>query len=125
MSQKLTVRPTKPVAIMGLVVAIAMFVFGIFFLSAVLGDSGGEPGPVIAFMALWFIALGVIIAYFIYNLRSRKGVIEIDAEGGLPGGQAGPDFDDRLRKLEGLKKDGLITDEEYRSKRAEVLGEKW
>ena len=37
----------------------------------------------------------------------------------------GTDFDARLRKLEGLRKDGLVNDEEYRAKRAEILGEKW
>ncbi|MEO6054557.1 MAG: SHOCT domain-containing protein [Chthoniobacterales bacterium] len=33
-------------------------------------------------------------------------------------------FDEKLRRLEGLKKDGLITDTEYQQKRSEIFGEK-
>lgn len=135
MNLRTGVKPAKPVLVMGLVVAVAMLIFGIFFFSAVLSDSGGEPGPAIAFMSVWFLVLGVIIFYFAYYLRTRKSVvdIEIETETGAPAaasGAAAPagtgtDFDARLRKLEGLKKDGLVTDEEYRAKRAEILGEKW
>jgi hypothetical protein len=34
-------------------------------------------------------------------------------------------FDERLRRLEQLKTDGLVSDEEYQRKRAELLGERW
>lgn len=134
-------KPAKPVLVMGLVVAVAMLIFGVFFFNAVLRDSGGESGPASAFMALWFLVLGVIIVYFVYYLRTRKSVVEIETETGAPApasgaaaaptgaptvaGGTGTDFDARLRKLEGLRKDGLVTDEEYRAKRAEILGEKW
>ncbi|MEO8207215.1 MAG: SHOCT domain-containing protein [Chthoniobacterales bacterium] len=33
-------------------------------------------------------------------------------------------FDEKLRRLEALKKDGLITDTEYQQKRSEILREK-
>ena len=125
MQNKMRVRPTRAVSIMGLVVAGAMLIFGIFFLRAVTKDSGGESGPAIGFMVLWFIVLGVIIVYGIYNLTSRKGVVEIDVEPKTPDAKAAPDFDERLRKLEALKKDGLVTDEEYRIKRNEIMSEKW
>ncbi len=50
--------------------------------------------------------------------------------GGEPGGQppagnASLTFDERIRRLEKLRSDGLISEEEYRRKRAEVLEEKW
>ncbi len=35
------------------------------------------------------------------------------------------DFETRLRKLEQLKQDGLITEEEYQNKRAQIMNEKW
>jgi hypothetical protein len=125
MPNKVRVRPTRAVTIMGLVVAVAMVVFGIFFLTMVTKDSGGEPGPAIGFMILWFLVLGVIIAYGIYNLTSRKGVVEIDVEPKTPDAKAVPDFDERLRKLEALRKDGLVTEDEYRVKRNEIMSEKW
>jgi len=97
----------------------------VFFFNAVLSDSSSERGPAVGFMALWFLVLGVIIVYYVFFLRSRKGVVEIETETTPPKTDAAPDFDARLRKLEGLKKDGLVTDDEYRAKRAEILGEKW
>jgi Zn-dependent protease with chaperone function len=125
MPNKIRVRPTRAVTVMGLVAAAAMLIFGIFFLGAVLKDTGGEPGPAIAFMIVWFVVLGIIIAFGIYNLTSRKGVIEFEAGPEDAGLTAGPDFDEKLRKLEALKKDGLVTDEEYRAKRHEIMSEKW
>jgi Zn-dependent protease with chaperone function len=125
MPNKIRVRPTRAVTVMGLVAAAAMLIFGIFFLGAVLKDTGGEPGPAIAFMIVWFVVLGIIIAFGIYNLTSRKGVIEVEAGPEDAGLTAGPDFDEKLRKLEALKKDGLVTDEEYRAKRDEIMSEKW
>jgi hypothetical protein len=35
------------------------------------------------------------------------------------------DFETKLRKLESLKKDSLITEEEYKVKRKEIMNEKW
>jgi len=124
MKQKMTVRPTKPVTIMALVAAVAMGLFGIFFLGLLIKEGAGIG---IAFMVLWFIVLGVIIVSYIYNLRSRKGVVEIETETETPppAGEAAPDFDAKLRKLEALKKDGLVTDEEYQAKRAEIMKKDW
>jgi hypothetical protein len=125
MQNNVRVRPTRAVTIMGLVVAVAMVFFGIFFLTVVTKDTGGESGPLIGFMILWFLVLGVIIAYGIYNLTSRKGVVEIEVGPKTPDIKAGPDFEEKLRKLENLKRDGLVTDEEYRVKRNEIMAEKW
>jgi hypothetical protein len=124
MKQKIRVRPSRAASVIALIVATGMLIFGIVFLVMILNTP--EPGPGIAFLAVWFIALFCIIGYYIYNLTSRKGValIEADAET-LEAAQAGTDFETKLRKLEGLKKDGLVTEEEYRAKRAEIMGEKW
>ena len=35
------------------------------------------------------------------------------------------DFDEKLRKLEKLYQDGLLSDEEYQQKRSEFLNEDW
>lgn len=130
MTRRMGVKPAKPVLVMGLVVAVAMLIFGGFFFSSVLRDGGEARGPASGFMALWFLVLGVIIVYYAYLLLTRKSVVDIETETEAPAAApaeapAGADFDARLRKLEGLKKDGLVTDEEYRAKRAEILGEKW
>lgn len=124
MKSKINIRPTKPVTVMALVVAVAMALFGIFFLGLLIKEGAGVG---IVFMIFWFIVLGVIIAYYIYNLKSRKGVVEIETENEAapPAGESAPDFDGKLRKLEALKKDGLLTDEEYQAKRAEIMKKDW
>ena len=124
MKSKISVRPTKPVTVMALVVAVAMALFGIFFLGLLIKEGAGVG---IVFMIFWFIVLGVIIVYYIYNLNSRKGVAEIETETDAPPsvGDSAPGFDEKLRKLEALKKDGLITDEEYQAKRAEIMKKEW
>jgi len=119
---KMSVRPTKPVAVMGMVAALAMGAFGLFFLGLLIKEGSGVG---IAFMAVWFVVLGVIIAYYVYTLKSRKGIIEIEMDSATPDGSGAQGFDARLRRLELLKKDGLVTEEEYRTKRAEIMADKW
>ena len=124
MTQKLRVRPTRPVTIMALVAAVAMGLFGLFFLGLLMREGSGIG---VVFMIVWFVVLGVIIAYYVYNLRSKTGVgvIEIDSETDGAEAGAGSDFESRIRKLERLRKDGLLTDEEYRAKKSEILSDKW
>ncbi|MEN6561115.1 MAG: SHOCT domain-containing protein [Acidobacteriota bacterium] len=126
MKSKVSIRPTKPVTVMALVVAVAMALLGIFFLGLLIKEGAGVG---IVFMIFWFIVLGVIITYYIYNLKSRKGIAEIetetDSESAPRAGESAPDFDGKLRKLEALKRDGLLTDEEYQAKRAEIMKKAW
>ena len=102
---------------MGIVVGAGFLVFGIAFLVVLLGE-GSQIG--VAFMALWIAVVTVIIAFNVYHLVTRKAVVEIDADT-----DAESDFDAKLRKLERLKNDRLISEEEFRRKRAEILEQKW
>ena len=67
------------------------------------------------------------LVYHVLNLKRPKGLplVDIETEPGLPGDAAQGDPMQRLRTLEKLKSDGLITDEEYRRKREEMMREKW
>lgn len=122
MLQKTRVKPTRPMVLMGLIVFLAFLIFGVIFLNVLIREGSG---PGIVFMIFFIFVILLIIAYMIYLLTSRKGVIEIETESHAQGQDPGPDFDVRLRKLELLKKDGLVTDEEYSDKRAEILKQKW
>jgi len=86
-----------------------------------------------AFGVFWtLIAVGITV-YQAYNFFGDKGVAswEIDIDDGLRerrnnySSSTGDDFETRLRKLNKLKEDGLITEEEFRKKREEILREKW
>ena len=63
------------------------------------------------------------IAYFFIG-RKQKIKIEI-AEVSGAAGVTESDFAARLRDLEDLKKEGLLSEEEYQRKRAEIMDEKW
>ena len=102
----------------------------IFALTSMPDSAGG-------FMSIWVLAVVGGIIYFIVNLlsfsRSVKEKIPATAEEVIelsPGDEEEEkeevlDFETRLRKLESLKKDGLLTEDEYRRKREKILEENW
>jgi hypothetical protein len=47
-------------------------------------------------------------------------VVEIE-----PDEEAAIDFAERLRKLEALRKDNLVSEEEFQAKRKQIMDEKW
>ncbi len=121
-----SVRPSPFASIAGIIGLIVMLIFGISNMS------GTEAGG--GFMLIWVLfAIGGII-YFVINLstysKSSKEkipltsdeVIEIAPEGDE---EEGKDFEARLRKLESLRKDGLVSEEEYIQKRKQIMEEKW
>ena len=86
-------------------------------------------GIVTANIALWSLIIGV--GYFLFKFlllgvsktaeAAKTGVAKVP-----PPAQASTPPDDlkaRLLRLEGLHKDGLLTDAEYQAKREEILGE--
>ena len=119
-----SVRPSPFSSIAGIIALIAMLVFGI----SSFRDTGG------GFLILWVLAgIGGII-YFLLNLSSyskseiskvpltAEDVIEINTQDDE---QEGKDFETRLKKIESLKKDGLISEKEYQHKREDIMKEKW
>lgn len=124
MDRKLLVGPgglTRTAA--GLIAALApvFLLFGAALLLGTDSDRDAEPFK-LAFLAIWVIAcIGIFIhALRVVFARGRSGaVLEIEAE------DPRDDFDSRLRKLERLRADGLVDEEEYRRKRGEILADKW
>jgi amino acid permease len=122
MSPKAYVRPGKTASVMGIIVGIVMLFLGMAFFSF-LQEDGSGIGQV--FMAFWMLILIIIIAYYVYNLNSQNpssaamAEIELDMPAGVSSGE------EKLRSLERLKKEQLITDEEYQQKRKEIMQEKW
>ena len=122
MSQKISVRPSRAGVVAGLFTALAFLVFGIVFLIVLAKE---ESWIGVGFLAFWNFCVLLMAGYLVHLLKSRKGVIEIET-GPLAGeGPKNESFAARLRDLDALRKDGLVTDDEYRAKRAEILNEKW
>jgi len=117
--------PTKGMFVALIIVAVLFLLFGVGFFFAV-RDELGEAMPFVAFFfVIWSVAC---IAMMIHAKRAlrliKKGKIEI-AEIDTAVGAMESDFAERLRSVEALKNDGLISEEEYRKKRAEIMKEDW
>ncbi len=122
-----SMRPSPLASTVTIVGLLIFLIFGIFLMS----DAPDEPA-IFIFRIIWIFACIGGIIYSIRNLstysKEQKNkipptagdVIELVSEDETAG-----DFETRLRKLEFLKKDGLITEEEYQIKRKEIMNEKW
>lgn len=126
MKNKAYIKPTKPALIVGLIAVVAMLAFGIFFMRA-LAEDNSDIG--MGFMSVWILFVLLIGGIFVYNLvnKNEKNSIaeEITFTQDQPHTETQHDFDSKLRKLELLRKDQLITEPEYRKKREEILNSKW
>jgi len=115
----------------GIVLGALFLIFGLVFF-AVVFPGISEPELKILVPAFFLVFSGGCIAIMVVNWRMLKAgekssdnsLLEFRFEPDSPDKEPG-DFAERLRKLDGLKKDGLITEAEYRSKREGILREKW
>ena len=138
----LRIKPGREASILTAFVAVVMGLFGLFVMVPAMSamssfGPAGSIGP--AFAIVWVLAAFGIAAFYGYNAFSQRGasLVDIDTTGQTPffaereGGPEeedaapGSDFEVRLRKLESLRRDGLITESEYEAKRAVILAERW
>ena len=128
---KMTLQQAKA----GIIVFIFFLLFGLVFGLVVLSETphseSGEMIAIGAFFLVWNVACIVCIVSFARMLSKKKtlqekSLLDIDFEESseVPVKDSG-DFETRLRKVEKLKEDGLITEEEYQAKRADIINEKW
>jgi hypothetical protein len=144
---RMRVRPGKAPSVLVAVVGVAMLlVFVLFFLPTMDSIASRTPmgGVFSGFGLLVVLVLLAMIGFAVYNVVSPRGasMIDVDLYSGGPRGIFGPQstggetepvpgpavpdaFDARLRKLQALRDDGLITIEEYERKRGEILAERW
>jgi len=122
MPRGIRVKPSKPASLFGMIVGIVFVLIGLFIVIPV----GGLFG------IFWTLAAVAITGFQAYNFFGDKGVAswEIDIDDGAnkynnQSANVRDDFEIRLRKLNRLKEDGLITEEEFQKKREEILREKW
>ncbi|WP_284645031.1 SHOCT domain-containing protein [Paenibacillus silviterrae] len=113
------VKPSKGASLLGMIVGAGFVIFGV---TSVIPSAPGFFG------ILWvLVALGITITNGV-NFFTGRGVSqwEVDVEP-MPrvDSTQGPDFEARLRKLERLRQDRLITEEEYLKKRSEILKDQW
>jgi hypothetical protein len=123
MPKRVKVKPSKPASLFGMIVGIIFVFIGLF---VVIPDAG-------IIGILWTLFAVGITGFHAYNFFGDKGVAswEIDTDDGdneeknNQSTLVSDDFEIRIRKLNRLKEDGLITEEEFKKKREEILREKW
>lgn len=106
-------------------VALLSLVLGAAFLVATDFVDEGLAMSKPAILAIWIVACLAIVAF---DLRRMKNAANRPAAAGSLVDEnivQDTDVGTRLRKLEALRKEGLITDREHRQKRTEILQEKW
>lgn len=126
--QRTVVRP-RPTKSSGVSLIVAGGVF-LLFAAVPLGTAEGEARPfVLLFGAIWILVCLSFIGYGVHILVSERPavgmVLEVDGATPVASSAPGGDFAARLRDLEKLREDHLVSEEEYRKKRAEILDERW
>lgn len=122
------VKVGKPLSAGAIVALVFMILFGMGFgvlVMNVLSDNDAPPVMKIIFPLFitgWIVTAVVMLVYHVLNLKRAKGMslIDIETDNGPSAGPA-----QRIRDLEGLRKDGMISEDEYKAKRAEIMGERW
>jgi len=126
MKNKAYIKPTKPALIAGIIAIIGMLAFGVFFMKLLI-DDGSSVG--IGFIIIWFLFVLLIGAMFVYNLVNKNAEKSVGEEISFTSdwskNNTTIDFNTKLRALDALKKDKLISEEEFRNKRAEIMNSQW
>ena len=127
---KVYVKPPKMALKAGLIVGILFFLGGILFISLLIGEPESYIG--IGFLTFWLVVIGIIIRTFWVQLKhydnpekgSLNSILEVESDFANSPTDSNS-FDEKLRKIEHLKNEGLLSDDEYERKRKEVLDQKW
>ena len=118
----------------GVAASIVAIAFGILMIAVLLNFKQTGPSLIVFFLLL-LVAIGILLwssfgrrrTAVTGELRERPAtVVNIDEERAPPtplAAETGPHA--RLRELEDMRRDGLLTHEEYVSKRRELLDSKW
>lgn len=109
MPYRVGVKPGKAVSAAGMVGGIVFLLLGVFVAIPIFGLFG----------VFWTLIAGVITAYHAFNFFSTQGISMYEVDVNAPESVQG--LDDDLRRLAKLKADGLLSEEEYERKRAEIL----
>ena len=128
--------------VFGAVVLAAFSLFGFAFplpsANDPFHDTTGD-GVFLAFKVIWIVVCAAGFIYCLYMAVKGEGIskesIDVDSNGdpliqvNVPRAESAPavppDFEEKLRKLQSMFDDGLITAAEYNLKREEILSEKW
>lgn len=117
MPRRARVQPSRTASIFVVIVGLGMLVFGCVFLSS---SSGSGIGGL--FGIIWVLVIcGIIVSHLINATTGQDPmhtVIEYDSDNKQASAETTAD---KLRELQHLRNEGLITEEEFAEKRRKIL----
>ena len=130
---KISLTPSKPVSAGSIVLLIFFLIFGIGFAFLVGNVLLENEAPALMsmvfylFIFIWISTVLFMLIYYIKNYNSEKGIsiLDINTDEESVKSIKGRSPSERLRELESLKKESLITVKEYELKRSQILSDKW
>jgi hypothetical protein len=126
MKGKAYIKPSKPSLIVGLIVIVLMMGFGIYFMALIADES--ESGVGIVFLSVWLLVCMVIAGSMLYNYFKHDDDAAIGGEITFTDQETPTvtnNVENKLKQLERLYKEKLITEEEYQSKRKAIMESDW
>lgn len=122
MSPKVYAKPPKTIFVAQIIIISLFMMFGL----AMLSFADREVRIFVAmFVAIWEAGCIALLVNAIKTLKLiRNGKLEIAEISGMAT-EEGNSFAVKLRELEALKKEGLISEDEYQKKREKIMQEKW
>lgn len=121
------VKYSKPMSLLGMIAGIGFVIFGITLFGSEVLSSSNTPSFVILFFILWIgIAVGITVLHGA-NVFSKKGIsfVDVDLKSDGQENRGANSFEEKLRKLNALRKDNLIDEDEFKKKRQEIMQQKW
>ena len=112
------VRPGKAASVMGVLGGVLFLILGVVIVIPTFGPFG----------VIWTLFALITAGFYGYNLMSQSGssLYQVDVSPMSPGAaspDAAADPASRLRRLDQMLDEGLITTEEHQVKRAAILAE--
>ena len=114
---RIRVKPSRSQATLGMVMGIVFVGIGLFAVMPIFGAVG----------IVWTLMAAALTVYFAINVFSPRGLAhtEIDIEHDAHLQEGALQFDERLRRLERLREERLINEDEYQHKRDEMMRSQW
>ncbi|MEJ7752874.1 MAG: hypothetical protein WKF46_08005 [Candidatus Limnocylindrales bacterium] len=115
------VRPGKAASVLGVLGGVLFLILGVVIVIPTFGLFG----------VIWTLFALITAGFYGYNLMSQSGssLYQVDVSPMSPGAAspdaAATDPASRLRRLDQMLDEGLITTEEHQVKRAAILAEPW
>lgn len=113
------VTSSRPASALIMVVALIWAYVGFVEVIPSEGPAGGTVG------ICWTLVFVAVSLFHALNLFTGFAAEKIVIEGGGKALDDSLSFDERLRRLERLREERLLTEREYQRKREEVLRERW